>query len=237
MFRNRCTVSLDSSGSSLHLRGYRRYTVEAPINEVLAAGLIHLSGWDMKMPFMDPMCGSGTILMEAAMMASSIPAGYYRESYGFQRWKDFDEKLWKQVKEEADSARSDTEVPFLGFDNDRRAVRAATSNIRGAKLDHIIRVRENDFFEAHPPFAKGCLVTNAPFGERLRIDDIISFYKGVGDKLKQDYAGFTVWVLVSNLEAAKFIGLRPTRKIKLFNGPLECRLLKFEVYEGSKRKA
>jgi len=234
IFRDQCTVSLDSSGASLHLRGYRHAFSEAPLNEVLAAGLIYLSGWDGKRPFWDPMCGSGTLLTEAALIAGKVPAGYYREKFGFERWRDFDRDLWYLVKRECEENIEEPEVQFRGIDIDERAVEASLKNIETGGLETLIKVDQGDFFKDDCPVQKGFLITNPPYGERIKVDDLTKFYQDFGDRLKQKYAGFTAWVLTYDEEAAKFIGLRPSRRIKVLNGPLECRFLKFELYEGKK---
>jgi putative N6-adenine-specific DNA methylase len=234
IFRDQCTVSLDSSGASLHLRGYRHAFSEAPLNEVLAAGLVHLSGWDVKTPVWDPMCGSGTILTEAALIAGKVPAGYYREKFAFESWRDFDRDLWYKVKRECEEEIEEPGLMFRGIDIDRQAVGASLKNIEEAGLEKVVKVEEGDFFSADCPVRKGMLITNPPYGERIKVDDLKQFYKDFGDRLKQHYAGFTAWVLTYDEDSSKFIGLRPSRRIKVLNGPLECRFLKFDLYEGKK---
>ncbi len=234
IFREECTVSIDSSGASLHLRGYRRAQTEAPINEVLAAGLILMSGWDGKTPFLDPMCGSGTILIEAALIAGRVPPGYYRPLFGFERWKDFDRRLWDRVKRECEEAISEPTAPIIGYDRDEKAILASQANIDEAGVEQFVKVEQADFTTASPPWRSGFLLTNPPYGERIKVEDLKQFYKDIGDVLKQKYAGYTAWLLGSNEEAMKFIGLRPSRRIRVMNGPLECRLAKFELYEGRK---
>jgi putative N6-adenine-specific DNA methylase len=234
LFKEQCTVSIDSSGSSLHLRGYRKAQTEAPLNEVLAAGLLLLSGWDRKTPFVDPMCGSGTLLIEAALMAGKVPSGYFRPLFGFERWKDFDRKLWDIVKRECEEKIEEPEVPLRGFDRDDKAVQACLTNIEQAGVEKFVQVEKADFQTSLPPFPRGFMLTNPPYGERIKVDDIKKFYQDLGDVLKKNYAGYTAWLLGSDLEALKFIGLRPSRKIKVMNGPLECRLVKFDLYEGKK---
>lgn len=234
IFREECTVSIDSSGASLHLRGYRRAQTEAPINEVLAAGLILMSGWDGKTPFLDPMCGSGTILIEAALIAGRVPPGYYRPLFGFERWKDFDRRLWDRVKRECEEAISEPTAPIIGYDRDEKAILASQANIDEAGVEQFVKVEQADFTTASPPWRSGFLLTNPPYGERIKVEDLKQFYKDIGDVLKQKYAGYTAWLLGSNEEAMKFIGLRPSRRIRVMNGPLECRLAKFELYAGKK---
>jgi len=234
LFKDECTVSIDSSGASLHLRGYRRVQTEAPMNEVLAAGLLLLSEWDRKTPFVDPMCGSGTILIEAALLAGNVPSGYYRPLFGFERWKDFDRKLWDQVKRECEEKITEPAAPILGFDRDEKAIDASRSNIEEAGVEEYVKVEQADFSVSSPPYPRGFMLTNPPYGERIKVDDLKLFYKEIGDVLKQKYAGYTAWLLGSDEESLKFIGLRPSRRIRVMNGPLECRLMKFELYVGKK---
>jgi len=234
LFKDECTVSIDSSGASLHLRGYRRVQTEAPMNEVLAAGLLQLSEWDRKTPFVDPMCGSGTILIEAALLAGNVPSGYYRPLFGFERWKEFDRRLWEQVKRECEEKITEPTVPILGFDRDDKAIEASQSNIEEAGVEEYVKVEKADFNTALPPFPQGFMLTNPPYGERIKVDDLKLFYKETGDVLKQKYAGYTAWLLGSDQESLKFIGLRPSRRIRVMNGPLECRLVKFDLFAGKK---
>lgn len=230
LYKTDCTVSLDSSGQSLHKRGYRQRSGLAPLNEVLAAGLIRLAGWDMKTAFYDPMCGSGTLLIEAAMMASGIPAGYYRKDFNFMKWKDYDAGAWLSVKEKSDQLISSVNVPVVGSDILQKAVDTATENIRYARLQDRIKINVSSFEESKPPSENGIIVTNPPYDERMQMDDIISFYKMIGDVLKKKYTGYQAWVISSDIRALKFIGLHPSRKIPVFNGPLECRLFGFKLY-------
>jgi putative N6-adenine-specific DNA methylase len=234
IFRDECTVSLDSSGDSLHIRRYKQASVEAPLNEVLASGLILLSEWNRATPLVDPMCGSGTILTEAALIASRIPPGYFRKHYSFMRWPDFSQKLWRQVKDSFDSGIIHPEVRLFGSDKDRKAFEATKKNIEAAEISRMVRVRLSAFEGLEPPVQNGFMITNPPYGERLKLEDIIEFYKKLGDILKHKYSGYTAWILGSDLEAIKFIGLHPSKKIKVMNGPLECRFLKFDLYQGSK---
>ncbi|MEI6851675.1 MAG: THUMP domain-containing protein [Bacteroidota bacterium] len=228
-----CSVSLDSSGDSLHRRGYRVQQGAAPMSEVLAAGMLLLSGWDRKTHLFDPMCGSGTLLTEAAMIASNIPAGYYRRSFGFRNWSNFDEALWKQVKQTADDAICDPKCEITGSDRSEVAIMVADKNIRSAKLHKDIELIETDFQTFLFPKEKGFIITNPPYGERIKTDDIIELYKEIGNTLKNHCAGYTAWIISSHSEALKFVGLKPSKKIPLFNGPLECRFVKFEIFEGS----
>ncbi|MEI6695628.1 MAG: THUMP domain-containing protein [Bacteroidota bacterium] len=235
LFKNLCNVSIDSSGYSLHKRGYRIKTGEAPISEVLAAGMILLSGWDKKCNFIDPMCGSGTIVCEAALIANNIPPGYYRKAFGFEKWKDFDKELWEKIKTDALSDQYEFEYEIIGSDISRESIEIAMDNARSAKLHKDISFQVSSFEDQIPPEGGGVMVCNPPYGERMVPDDIVKLYQEIGNGLKKNYKGYNAWIISSDLNALKFIGLRPTRKIPLFNGPLECRFAKFEVYEGSKR--
>lgn len=235
IFNDDVTIALDSSGSSLHKRGYRIETGPAPINEVLAAGLVLLSGWDKRSNFVDPMCGSGTILLEAAMIANEIPAGYYRSEYGFQRWKDYDKDIWQKVKDNADSYSSEFDYRIIGSDISGRMISIARNNIRNARMHKDIELQANNITDFIPPKGGGVMICNPPYGERMKLDDLKALYKKIGDTLKRNFAGYDAWVLSSDMEAMKFVGLRPSRKITVFNGPLECRFMKFSIYEGSKK--
>ncbi|MCX6281944.1 MAG: THUMP domain-containing protein [Bacteroidetes bacterium] len=235
LFKNTCTVSLDASGQSLHKRGYRKQTGIAPLNEVLAAGLILLSGWDRKKPLLDPMCGSGTILIEAAMLASAMPSGYFRNEYGFMKWKDFDETLWETVKSEALAVINHHETTrIVGFDKSVMSLKRAAENVGFAGLDRDIYLKRSAFEDSVPPSAEGIIIMNPPYDERIELEDSVGFYKMIGNVLKRKYSGYKAWVISSDLEAIKFIGLKPSRKIRIFNGPLECRFLGFDLYEGKK---
>ena len=232
-----CTVSLDSSGDSLHKRGYRIGADKAPINEVLAAGMIQLTGWKGEKDFYDPMCGSGTIPIEAAMLAMNIPAGYYRKHFSFMNWAGYDEELFRKVKEEADLQMGELNCRIFAFDRSDKAVAIARRNIRNAGLHKDIEVKVQYFDSIEPDKKEGILVFNPPYGIRMEErGEIRDLYRGIGDVLKQKLAGFEAWIITSNMDAAKFVGLRPSAKLILYNGPLESRFIKFEVYEGSKKE-
>ncbi|MEY8780248.1 class I SAM-dependent RNA methyltransferase [Allomuricauda sp. XS_ASV26] len=235
IYKNICTVSLDSSGSSLHQRGYRISTNIAPINEVLAAGLLLQSGWDGQTDFFDPMCGSGTFLIEAAMIACNIPANINRESYAFMNWKDYDAELHDKIVDASLKKVREFHHKIIGYDKAPSAVRKTQENVDHANLTEYISVNRKDFFrEDKPVEGKLHMVFNPPYGERLPIEMEI-FYGKIGDTLKQVYAGTEAWLITSNMEALKHVGLKPSRKIKTFNGKLEARLVKYEIYEGSKK--
>jgi len=235
LFKNYCSVSLDSSGYSLHKRGYRIKTGAAPISEVLAAGIILLSGWDKQSNFIDPMCGSGTIVCEAAMIANNIPPGYYRKSFGFEKWKDFDKELWENLKTDALDEQTEFEYDIIGSDISEEAIEIARENAKSARLHKDIVFEVKSFEEQIPPEDGGILVMNPPYGERIVPEDIVKLYQEIGNALKKNYNGYNAWIISSDFNALKFIGLKPTRKISLFNGPLECKLAKFEIYKGSKK--
>ena len=227
------TLSFDSSGESLHKRGYRKAVDKAPMNEVLAAGLIKMTGWKGDKNFVDCMCGSATIPIEAAMAAMNIPAGYFRESYGFMKWHDFDEKLWKEIRRAADDEICDCDYEIMASDHSAKAVQIAKSNIQGAHLSHDITLLQQDMFEMTPPEAPGILLINPPYGERLEEKDIVNLYRNIGNTLKRNFKGYEAWVISSNIEVLKLIGLKPSKKIEVYNGSLDCRFYKFEIFEGS----
>lgn len=232
---NQCTVSLDSSLQSLHKRGYRFSEGLAPINEVLAAGILKFSGWDGKQTLIDPMCGSGTFLIEAIMAGRNIPAGYFRDSFGFQSWQNFDKALWKQVKEEADAQIKPIEATIIGADMNREVLRAVRVNLRRSKLHMDVKTLHTDFENFENKFESGVLITNPPYGERIGEGEIKELYSALGSKLKRDFQGFDAWVISAPKENFKSIGLRPSQKITLLNGQLEGQLQHFELYEGSRK--
>ena len=233
--RSLCTISLDTSGESLHKRGYKTATNIAPINEVLAAGLIMLSGWDGQCDFMDPMCGSGTILAEAAMIACNIPPNLMRKEFAFERWNDWDVELFEKIEASLLNKTRDFHHKMFGFDKSPSAVVKAKDNLKNAHLDEFVIIKHEDFFKTQKGGEEKLhMVFNPPYGERLDIK-MESFYKAIGDTLKQGYPNTDAWFITSNLEAIKHVGLRPSRKIKLMNAKLESRLLKYVMYAGSKK--
>jgi len=230
MNQNIVSVYLDSSGDSLHKRGYRTQTPLAPINEVLAAGIIKLSGWDRRSPFADGMCGSGTFVIEAALMAKNVPPGAFRKQFGFERWKDYDPALYREVFQEA-AAQEAERLPFeiVGSDVDAPTARLAAQNVRNAGLERDVRIGCRSFEELTPPKRPGTLILNPPYGERLEVAKINTLYRMIGDTLKKKYAGWTAHVLSGNPEAFGSVGLRPSKVTPLFNGPIECRLMEYQV--------
>jgi putative N6-adenine-specific DNA methylase len=232
MYRNQVTLFLDSSGDSLHLRGYRAEAVEAPLNEVLAAGLVRLSGWDGSGTFFDPMCGSGTLVIEAAQRARNIAPGLLRH-FAFERWRDYDRALHAAIVAEAETAKRDSPARIVGSDRDERAVAIARQNLRRAGLADGVVIELADFFDRPVPPAPGTLVMNPPYDERIAVRDVVQLYRRIGDTLKRRYAGYTAFLFTGNLEAARHIGLRTSRRVVLFNGPIECRLLRYEMHAAS----
>ena len=240
MLENEVILSLDAAGDSLHRRGYRQGTNEAPLNEVLAAGLVLLSGWDRKSPLLDPLCGSATILTEAGLLAQRIAPGLFHQGkFGFENWPDFDAQLWQQARQEAEAQRLEEPQAYLaGSDLDPRVIDQAAANIEAAGLDECIRLSVRDMRDAQPPQgqAPGFVITNPPYGERIGEEaQMDALYKTIGDALKTNFQGYEAFIFTGNLEAAKSIGLKVSRRIPLFNGPIDCRLLKYELYRGSRR--
>ena len=232
---NTCSLLLDSSGESLHKRGYRVSTNIAPINEVLAAGIIKLSGWDKSCDFLDPMCGSGTFLIEAAMMASNIPANINRDEFAFEKWPDWDLDLFELIQNSQLKKVKELDIKVFGYDKSPSAIMKAKQNINQASLSDFISVDQINFYETSKASnEKLHLVTNPPYGERLK-GNIQELYKNIGDTLKTKYPNTDAWFISSNLDAMKYVGLRPSRKIKLFNGKLESRLFYFPIYSGTKK--
>ncbi|MDK7675159.1 THUMP domain-containing protein [Weeksella virosa] len=233
---DKVTLSLDSSGESLHKRGYRTETGPAPINEVLAAGLLKIAGWDGKGNFLDPMCGSGTMLIEAAMVASEIPAQLHRKHFAFQNWKDYDETLFTSIRNSRINRIKPFDYKIVGYDNSPMMVKIAEQNIISADLVDLIEVKHQDFFTSRKELFPVLLVFNPPYDERIENDNQI-FYKQIGDQLKKFYPNTLAWFITSDLEAKKYVGLRPSKKYKIFNGKLECDFLQYEMYEGSKKQS
>ncbi len=225
-----CTISLDSSGDSLHKRAYRVAQTEAPINEVLAAGLLKMSEWNGKQNFLDPMCGSGTIVIEAAMIAANIPPGSIRRNFAFQKWRSFNNEDFQNVIDETEI--HEPEGKIVGSDISRQAIDIAWKNMNAAGLIDIkLRVSNFKFFD--PELENPFLLFNPPYGERLTPDDP-EFYSMIGERLKHHYENTTAWI-ISTPECLKSIGLKPSRKINLMNGPINCTFRKYELYRGSKK--
>lgn len=230
------TISLDSTGIPMSKRGYKVRQTQAPLNEVMAAGILKLAGWDCKTDLVDPMCGSGTFPIEACMMAMNIAPGSFRH-FAVEKWRDFDASIWTKLKKELRETKlSEPPCKIFGFDKDPMALDISTMNAEKAGLQDIIEFDRKDFFKPDTKSEGLFLVMNPPYGERLEDQaDMIEFYKNIGNTLKSSYQGSKAWVLSGNLEAIKKLGLHPSKKIKLFNGPIECKLECFEMYLGSKK--
>lgn len=232
--KNECTISLDSSGTPLFKRGYRDSRSIAPIKEDLAAGIILLSEWDKQSNFIDLFCGSGTFLIEATMIAYNIAPNLNREKFGFFNWKNFDQSLFSKVQNEASDLQTNFTHKIIGVDISGRVLGMARANIKAAGLTDKIELHKKDFIDFRAPQQKGVIVSNPPYGERIG-ENVDELYQTFGDTLKEQYDGYNAWFISSNAEALKKVGLRPSRKIKLYNGSLECRLMKYEMYKGTKK--
>ncbi len=227
------TVSIDSSGSSLHKRGYRIAEISAPINEVLAAGMILITGWDGKSDFYDPMCGSGTIGIEAALIAKQIPPGIYRKKFGFENSPDFEQDLWNNIFDNI--AEKEWNGQVFASDVSKQAIRIAEDNAKHASTSKFILFKEVPF-ESYPQIKNGGIaILNPPYGKRIVKTNINTFYRMIGDVMKKSFIGADVWILSGNIESLGNIGLHPSVKHTLFNGPIECRFNKYTIYEGSKK--
>ncbi|MDR1678860.1 MAG: THUMP domain-containing protein [Prevotellaceae bacterium] len=229
----RCTVSLDSSGESLHKRGYRSEQTEAPISEVLAAGMLLLAGWDGKMDFIDPMCGSGTLLIEAALIALNIPPGIFRKEFGFEKWKDFDRELFDTLYND-DSYEREFTHRIYGSDISPRALAIAEKNIKNAGLSKYIQLQRMNVKDLQPSDNKALMVTNPPYGERLQSETLYELYADLGRMLKHRFAGNKAWVISSDEECLWRIGMKPSRKISLMNGDLDCLFCCYEIFSGKR---
>lgn len=228
---DKATLSLDSSGESLHRRGYRQETTEAPLNEVLAAGMILMSGWKGETDFIDPMCGSGTLLIEAALIARNINPGVFRKEFAFERWNDFDKELFDNIYND-DSQEHDFEHHIYGYDIDIKAVNTARLNARAAGLTKDITIEEADFKNFKQPENPAIIITNPPYGERISTPNLLGTYKMIGERLKHQFVGNDAWVLSYREECFEQIGLKPSIKIPVFNGSLECEFRKYALFGG-----
>jgi putative N6-adenine-specific DNA methylase len=237
MNQNITTLYLDSSGDSLHKRGYRTVQNIAPINEVLAAGILQLAGWNRASSFMDGMCGSGTFLIEAALLARRIPPGAFRKAFGFEKWKDYDRALYQEVFREVEAQEDRAPLPFpiVGSDLDPATVEIARQNARNAGVEGDIRFECADFAAQPPPPAPGLLVMNPPYGERIEVPRIEAMYRMIGDRLKSKYNGWRAVLFSANLDALRHVGLRPAREIPMWNGRMESRLVEYWIGQGGGR--
>jgi len=227
---DRAMVALDSSGDSLHKRGYRLDQTQAPLNEVLAAGMILLTGWKGEKPFLDPMCGSGTLLTEAAMIAGAVPPGLFRKHFSFMNWHDYNKQLWSDLIVDAQNTLTNPVNPIAGIDLNPDAVQKARKNLQRTELEYAVSINQFDFFSYQPEASAGIIVTNPPYDERILQQDIEQFYKKIGDTFKNRYKGYEAWILSANISAIKSIGLKTSRRMQLYNGPLPCKFHKFDLY-------
>ncbi|MHB8260158.1 MAG: THUMP domain-containing class I SAM-dependent RNA methyltransferase [Bacteroidia bacterium] len=231
IFKNELNIMLDCSGVPLYKRGYRQETTIASINESLAAGLVLLSGWDGRLPLYDPMCGSGTILIEAALIAANVPPGYFRERYCFKNWPDFNKELFDTIYQSAISKINDNKPILLGTEKDLNTLKKAKENAVSANVDEMITFFQDDFFKTiFGETKKYTLIINPPYGERMNSEDIKIMYTNIGNTLKHKYKGSTAWIISSNLMAFKSVGLKTSRKLTLYNGGLSCKYCKYEMY-------
>ena len=228
---NTCTLSLDSSGESLHRRGYRQEAVEAPLNEVLAAGMILMTGWRGECDLIDPMCGSGTIPIEAALIARNIAPGVFRQEFAFEKWPDFDRDLFDAIYND-DSQEREFAHKIYGYDNNPKANEIATHNIKAAGVSKDVTLKLQPFQQFEQPKEKAVIITNPPYGERISTNDLLGLYSMIGERLKHAFTGNTAWILSYREECFDQIGLKPTAKIPLFNGALECEFRKYEIFDG-----
>jgi putative N6-adenine-specific DNA methylase len=230
---NDCTFSFDSSGESLHKRGYRTEETIAPLSEVLAAGMILKTGWKGDSHFIDPMCGSGTLLIEAALIAMNISPGVFRDKYAFEKWDDFDADLFEKISTD-DSYEKEFAFKCYGSDISPKAIAAAMKNVKNAGLSKYIELKVLPFQDMKENPGKGILVTNPPYGERLNSFDLPDTYAMIGERLKHVFSGYAAWILSSNLEGFEKIGLKPTSKMKLINGSLNCEYREYVMFQGKR---
>ena len=228
------TLCLDSSGESLHRRGYRQESVEAPLNEVLAAGMILMTGWKGDCDFIDPMCGSGTLLIEAALIDRNINPGVFRKEFAFEKWPDFDQNLFDAIYND-DTQEREFAHHIYGYDVDMKAVNTARLNVRAAGLTKDITVEQADFKDFTKPENKSIIVTNPPYGERISTPNLLATYKMIGERFKHQFMGNDAWVLSYREECFDQIGLKPSIKIPVFNGSLECEFRKYTIFDGKMR--
>lgn len=233
----KATISIDSSVVPLFKRGYRQEQTTAPLNEVLAAGIILLSGWKALSTLTDPMCGSGTIPIEAGLIACNIPPGKFRNFFGFQRWKDYDEVLFNKIKEDYDRMMRPSPVKILASDISEQAIEQVKNNVSRAGLNDVVDIAVTDFKQLKAIDNTGNLFINPPYGQRLNPDETDELYSMIGTTLKHSFSGNTAWLITSNKESLKYIGLKPKEKHTLFNGALECIFLRYELYQGTKKQS
>ena len=228
---DKCTLSLDSSGESLHRRGYRQEAVEAPLNEVLVAGMILMTGWKGECDLIDPMCGSGTIPIEAALIARNIAPGVFRKEFAFEKWVDFDQELFDSIYNDDSNEREFTHKIY-GYDNNPKANEIAVRNVKAAGLSKDIELKIQAFQQFEQPQEKSIIITNPPYGERISTDDLLGLYQMIGERLKHAFAGNDAWILSYRDECFDQIGLKPSIKVPLYNGALECQFRKYQLFDG-----
>ena len=226
-----CTLSLDSSGESLHRRGYRQEQVDAPLNEVLAAGMLLMTGWRGECDLIDPMCGSGTIPIEAALIARNIAPGVFRKGFAFEKWVDFDSEMFDEIYND-DSQEREFTHKIYGYDNNPKANEIATHNIKAAGVSKDVTLKLQPFQQFEQPQEKSIIVMNPPYGERISTNDLLGLYQMIGERLKHAFVGNEAWVLSYREECFDQIGLKPSKKVPLFNGALECEFRKYEIFDG-----
>ncbi len=229
------TFSLNSSGNSLHRRGYRQSKRIAPLNEVLASGMIMASGWSAESPLFDPMCGSGTLLIEAYHIAQNIAPGLNRERYAFMNWRDYNQSEWDKLCQEARSEIKSLPIELYGSDINGIQINETIELLQELNIDDAISLKKGNFTQLPAPYDQGTIITNPPYDERIKSDDIIGLYKSIGDTLKEKYDGWDAWILSGNKSAIKRVGLRTSKKMTLYNGSIECKFHKYEIYRGSKK--
>ncbi len=231
----KCTISLDSSGESLHKRGYRVDQTEAPLNEVLAAGMLLLAGWEGQCNLIDPMCGSGTLLIEAALIALKIPPGIYRKGFAFEKWPDFDAELFEDLcTEEPDE--NPFQFKIYGSDMSAQAISIAQKNVKSASLGKYIELETRSIQKITEAPENGMLVMNPPYGERISSNDLLALYETIGERLKHAFMGYSAWILSYREECFDKIGLRPSARIPLMNGALDCEFRKYDIFRGKRKE-
>jgi putative N6-adenine-specific DNA methylase len=234
--KNKVTISLDSSGTSLHQRGNRTKQTIAPINEALAAGLVLMSKWDKQSHFVDAMCGSGTIVIEAASIAINKAPNLDRDYFCFKNWKNYDRTLYNDICTELEHKITDFDYKIIGTDNSKKSIFVTETNVRNAGFSNLIEIREVSIQKMIPPMGKGTLIINPPYGERMQSYEIDRLYKQIGDAFKQHFTGYTCGIISNNFEGLKLVGLKPFKKYQVINGKLDCVFYLYEMYEGTKRK-
>lgn len=232
IYQNRCILSLDSSGASLHRRGYRPAVGLAPLKETLAAALLDMAEWEPNMPFLDPLCGSGTLPLEASLKGLNIAPGLFRKQFAFEKWRDFDEKLWQQLLADAEkSSLSELKAPIIGSDKDSEILQQAQINAEQCGVADQVQFTQAEFSQIEAPASSGVIICNPPYGERLGdASELGDFYKLLGDVFKQRFKGWTAFIITGNKELAKRVGLKAARRIPVYNGSIPCTFLKYELY-------